>query len=122
MIYHTLGETVTFAETFYDADGVVTTMDTVTAVVTYPGPIGTELDDGRASRRHALRDAVVVNGKAVGVIRALDDELDEVVLLSLDAIRGKAVIACGDGEFPARRGLILARRSRQDTPDERPGR
>src|SRR6185369_719551 len=47
MIYHTLGETVTFAETFYDADGVVTTMDTVTAVVTYPGPIGT---DGTTSR------------------------------------------------------------------------
>jgi hypothetical protein len=47
MIYHTLGETVTFAEAFYDADGVATTMDSVTAVVTYPGPIGT---DGTSSR------------------------------------------------------------------------
>src|SRR5262245_26568766 len=74
-----------------------------------PRAIGAELNDGRASGRHSLRDAVIVDREPVGVVRAVNRELDEVVLLSLHAIRGEAVIACSDGELPARGGLNLGR-------------
>src|SRR5262245_34013622 len=76
------------------------------------GAICLELKRGRAAGGHAFRDAVFVDGEAVGDIFAADRQLDQVVLHDLDPRRRVVEVLRDNREFAPVGGFLRQQAAR----------
>ena len=76
----------------------------------------------RLAGRGALGDAVGVDGEAVGDVLGVEGDLDQIVLLDLDAGGGEGVVVAVDGDlddFALFAGVVAAPQRRRRSPGSR---